>query len=150
MEAVVLANPAGTVVLEEYCCPVNVLEPVVAYLDSTTVTLLLIEEVNVFNELVAASKTPNLVFALAVNNNMLELKAFSEFSLVAIEADPADNEDTLINNDVIFASLDDVYVNILDVKALNDAVAASKPPTLPLKDAVAVSKPTNLAVALLV
>ena len=87
-------------------------------------------------ELVAASKTPNLVFALAVNSNMLELKAFNEFSLVAIEADPADSEVTLANNDVIFASLDDVYVSMLDVKAL--------------KEAVVVSKPTNLAVALLV
>ena len=51
---------------EIYWQPVKVLDPVVAYLDSTTVTLLLILDVNVFNELVAASNPTNLAVALLV------------------------------------------------------------------------------------
>ena len=48
---------------EIYWQPVKVLDPVVAYLDSTTVTLLLMLDVNVFSELVAASKPTNLAVA---------------------------------------------------------------------------------------
>ena len=114
-----LLKPFGTDKFEIYCCPVKVLDPVVAYFDSTTVTLLLIEEVNVFNELVAASNPTNLAVALLVYE-------FNE----AVAASKVPN--------LVFAD---------EVKLFNDDVAASKPPTLPLKDAVAVSSPTNLAVA---
>jgi hypothetical protein len=62
----VFANPFAFAVLEIYCCPVNVLEPVVAYFDSIVVTLLLILDVKVLREAVDASIPANLVFALLV------------------------------------------------------------------------------------